>query len=131
MALCHRHSWLAHEAVFIGVIGHASSEFVSVLTGLVGPENSVWLFTLGGTGLVVVAICLPDSRDLMTPLRWHGPRITGLAILGVTIAYLAFHWSLDYAMVPQVATLVTGIPFFVFLLATLVDRSRPRSRSRS
>lgn len=67
MALWHRHSWLAHAAVFIGVIGHASSEFVSVLTGLAGPENSVWRFTLGGTGLIVVALCLPDSRDLLTP----------------------------------------------------------------
>lgn len=124
MALWQRYTWLANAAVFIGVIGHASSEFVSVLGGLSGPETSVWRFTLGGAGLVVVALCLPESRDLLTPLRRHGLRITGLAILGVTIAYLAFHWSLDFATVPQVATLVTGIPIFVVLFAAFVDRSR-------
>ncbi len=124
MALWHRYSWIAYAAVFIGVIGHASSEFVSVLTGLAGPDTSVWRFTLGGTGLVIVALCLPDSRDLLTPLRRHGARITGLAMLGVTIAYLAFHWSLDFATVPQVATLVTGIPIFVVLFASFVDRTR-------
>ncbi len=52
MALWHRYSWIAYAAVFIGVIGHASSEFVSVLTGLAGPEASVWRFTLGATVLV-------------------------------------------------------------------------------
>ncbi len=124
MPLWHRHSWLAYAAVLIGVIGHASSEFVSVLTGLGGPETSVWRFTLGGAGLVVVALVRRDSRDLVTPLRRHGARITGLALLGVTLAYLSFHWSLDYATVPQVATLVTAIPIFVVVVAALVDRTR-------
>ena len=62
MPLWHRYPWLDYAAVLTGVIGHASSEFVSVLTGLAGPENSVWRFTLGGTGLIVVALCLPDRR---------------------------------------------------------------------
>jgi drug/metabolite transporter (DMT)-like permease len=124
MSLWHRHTWLAYAAVLTGVMGHASSEFVSVLTGLGGPETSVWRFTLGGAGLVAVALCLPHSRDLITPLRRHGARITGLAMLGVTLAYLAFHWSLDYATVPQVATLVTGIPIFAVLVAAVVDRTR-------
>lgn len=124
MPLWHRHSWLAYAAVLVGVIGHASSEFVSVLTGLGGPETSVWRFTLGGAGLVVVALLRPDSRDLVTPLRRHGARIIGLALLGVTLAYLSFHWSLDYATVPQVATLVTAIPVFVVVVAALVDRVR-------
>ena len=124
MPLWHRYPLLAYAAVFTGVIGHASSEFVSVLTGLGGPETSVWRFTLGGAGLVVVALCRPESRDLLTPLRRHGLRITGLAALGVTLAYLAFHWSLDFATVPQVATLVTGIPIFVVVVAAVVDRTR-------
>jgi len=124
MPLWHRHSWLAYAAVLVGVIGHASSEFVSVLTGLGGPETSVWRFTLGGAGLVVVALLRRDSRDLLTPLRRHFARITGLALLGVTLAYLSFHWSLDYATVPQVATLVTAIPIFVVVVAALVDRTR-------
>ena len=59
----------SYAAVFTGVIGHAVREFVSVLTGLAGPETSVWRFTFGGAGLVVVALCLPvrgnpaDQRD--------------------------------------------------------------------
>ena len=96
MALWHRHIWIATATVFSGVVGHASREFVPVLGGLAGPETSVWRFTLGGAGLVVVALWLPESRDLLTPLRKHGLRITGLAKLSVTIAYLAFNWSPDF-----------------------------------
>lgn len=115
---------LAYAAVLAGVAGHASSEFVSVLSGLAGPEVSVWRFTLGGAGLVVTALLFRESRDLLTPLKRDGKRIVAVSVLGVTIAYLAFHWSLDYASVPQVATLVTAIPVFVAIIAAVVDRKR-------
>ena len=39
-----------------------------------------------------------------------------LELLGITFGYLLFHWSLDFATVPQVATLVTTIPIFVGLI---------------
>lgn len=119
----HRYPKLAYLAVFIAVCGHASSEFVSVLTGLGGPETSVWRFGLGGAGLVVIALCLPASRDLITPLRQDGARFVGLSALGVMLSYLAFHWSLDFATVPQVATMVTTIPIFVAITAAIVDRT--------
>ncbi|MFQ5624693.1 MAG: DMT family transporter [Paracoccaceae bacterium] len=108
-----RHAWIAYLAVFAGVCGHASSEFVAVLSGIGGPELSVLRFVLGGTGLVVLALLFDDSRDLIAPFRTHAVHLLALSALGVTVGYLLFHWSLDFATVPQVATAVTTIPIFV------------------
>ena len=44
MGLWHKYASIAYLAVFLGVCGHASSEFVSVLSGVKGPELSVWRF---------------------------------------------------------------------------------------
>ena len=122
MSLWKKHSWLAYTAVFVGVLGHASTEFFAILSGIKGPELSVWRFLLGGTGLIVVALLLPGSRNLLEPLRVHSLKIIGLSLLGVTGGYLLFHWSLDFASVPQVATLVTTIPIFVAVTNLLVNR---------
>ena len=116
MGIWHKYAAVAYLAVFAGVCGHASSEFVSVLSGVKGPELSVWRFLLGGFGLVVLALIFPASRDLLAPFREHGLRLVWLSLLGVTIGYLLFHWSLDYATVPQVATVVTTIPICVGLV---------------
>lgn len=124
--LWHRHAWIAYLAVFIGVMGHASSEFVAKLisnnSAIGGPEVSVWRFFLGGIGLVVVSLLIPGSRDLVTPLKEKGPGLVAFSIFGVAIAYLFFHWSLDYATVPQVATVVTTAPIFVGLINMLANR---------
>jgi len=114
--LWHRYAVLAYLAVMLGVVGHASSEFVAVLTHIKGPELSVWRFLLGGTGLIVLALIFPASRNLVEPFRKVGVRMVWLSALGVTIGYLLFHWSLDFATVPQVATMVTTIPIFVGLV---------------
>ena len=53
MGIWHKYSSVAYLAVLMGVTGHASSEFVSVLSGVAGPELSVWRFLLGGFGLVI------------------------------------------------------------------------------
>ncbi len=124
MALWHRHAWLAYLAVFIGVLGHASTEFFAVLSGISGPELSVWRFLLGSTGLVILALLLPSSRDLLTPFKRHGWHLLGLSLLGVTIGYLMFHWSLDFASVPQVATVVTTIPIFVAISTLVINGQR-------
>ncbi len=121
-SLWHRNPALAYAAVFVGVIGHASSEFVSVLTGLAGPETSVWRFVLGSAGLLVFALMFRETRNLIAPLREHGVRIVLFSLIGVTGAYLAFHWSLDFATVPQVATVVTTIPIFVALVNLRINR---------
>jgi drug/metabolite transporter (DMT)-like permease len=123
MALWHKHGWIAYLAVFVGVLGHASAEFFAVLSGVGGPELSVWRFVLGGFGLLAIALALPDSRDLITPLRTHGIKITMLSLIGITGGYLFFHWSLDFASVPQVATIVTIAPIFVGLINFLVNRA--------
>ena len=81
----------AYLAVFIGVCGHASSEFFAKLTGLAGPEVSVWRYVIGAIGLLLWSLSRPDSRDLLTPLRedWRG--LIPLSLLGVSAAYLFFH----------------------------------------
>jgi drug/metabolite transporter (DMT)-like permease len=118
--LWHRHAWIAYLAAFVGVLGHASSEFVARIIAnnapISGPEISVWRFFLGGLGLVAVAMLFPASRDLAAPLRKHGVTLVLFSLFGVAGAYLFFHWALDYATVPQVATVVTTIPIFVGLV---------------
>ncbi len=103
----------AFLAAFVGVLGHASSEFVAKATTISGPEVSVWRYLPGGAGLVLWALLRSDSRDMLTPLREEGPRLVFLALFGVSLTYLAFHWALDYATIIQVATVVTTIPIFV------------------
>lgn len=120
--LWHRYSTLAYLAVLLGVVGHASSEFVAVLTQIKGPELSVWRFLLGGLGLVGLALLFPSSRNLIEPFRNEGLRLVWLSTLGVTIGYLLFHWSLDFATVPQVATMVTTIPIFVGLVNMFLNK---------
>lgn len=114
--LWHRSAAIAYAAVFLGVIGHATTEFVAVLSGIAGPELSVWRFLLGGAGLVAVSLLIPGTRDLITPLRQAFWRIMGLSLFWFALGYLLFHWSLDFATVPQVATTVTTAPIFVALL---------------
>jgi drug/metabolite transporter (DMT)-like permease len=116
MGLWHKYSYIAYLAVLMGVTGHASSEFVAVLSGVAGPELSVWRFLLGGLGLIVLALIFPSSRNLLAPFKTDGIRLVWLSAMGVTLGYLMFHWSLDFATVPQVATMVTTIPIFVGLI---------------
>lgn len=114
----------AYPAVMIGVAGHASSEFFAKLSGVAGPETSVWRYLLGGFGLILWALWDRDSRDLWTPIRTEGFRLVWLSAMGVTVTYLFFHWALDYATVIQVATVVTTIPIFVGLANWLVNGVR-------
>lgn len=122
MALWNKYASIAYLAVFMGVLGHASSEFVSVLCGVGGPELSVWRFLLGGLGLIVTALILPYSRDLLEPFKTHGIRLLLLSFFGVSIMYLLFHWSIDFATVPQVATMVTIMPIFIGLANLKINK---------
>ncbi len=116
---------LAYPAVLIGVSGHASSEFFAKLSGVAGPELSVWRYLLGGGGLIALALLDRESRDLLAPLRAEGLRIVALSFFGVSLTYLAFHWALDFASVIQVATVVTTIPIFVALANWILNGVRP------
>jgi drug/metabolite transporter (DMT)-like permease len=51
----------------------------------------------------------------LEPFREYGLQLIWLSVLGVSLGYLLFHWSLDFATIPQVATMVTTIPIFVGL----------------
>ena len=60
-----RLAFWAYSAAFLGVFGHATSEFFSVYSGLKGPEVSVWRFTIGGAALLVFALIQKESRNLL------------------------------------------------------------------
>jgi drug/metabolite transporter (DMT)-like permease len=112
----------AYVCVFIGVCGHASSEFFVVLSGIKGAEVSVWRFIVGSLGLLLVAFAHPNTRDLITPLREQGLRIVLLSLLGMSLGQLFFHWSLDFATVTQVATMVTTMPILVVVANYLIHK---------
>lgn len=113
---------LAYILVMVGVLGHATSEFFAVLTGVSGPEVSVWRFVLGAIGLVAITQIIPSARDIWTPLRDDWKRILPLSIGGISLPYLAFHWSLDFASIVQIGTLMTTIPIFVGITNMIVNR---------
>lgn len=115
-------AWLAYLAVFIGTIGHASSEFVAVYSGIKGPEVSVWRFMIGGFGLLVACLLIPSARDLKSVLVQDWRRVVPLAVCGMTLAQFVFHWALDYATVVQVATMVTTMPILVVIINWFVHR---------
>ena len=120
---------LAYLLCFIGVCGHASSEFVAKVADTPGAEFSVWRFMIGGACLVVLALCWPGQRDLITPLRKQGVQIVILSCLGMALGQLIFHWALDFTSVVQVATIVTGIPIF-FVLADWAVNKTPITRPK-
>ena len=113
----------AYLAVLVGVFGHSSSEFFAKLTGLAGPEVSVWRYLIGAAGLLIWALARADSRDLITPMQRDWRTLVPLSLLGISAAYLFFHWALDFASVIQVATLVTTIPIFVGLGNLVANRT--------
>lgn len=112
----------AYLAVFIGVLGHASSEFVAVLSGVSGPEVSSWRFLLGGVGLLLIAAFVVGPGALLKVWRSEWKALLPLSFAGVTIGYLLFHAALDHATVVQVATLVTTIPIFVGISNQIINR---------
>ncbi len=113
---------LAYLMTFLGVTGHASSEFFAVLSGVDGPEVSVWRYLIGAFGLLAICAVWPKHRDLATPLRRHWRELIPLSIAGVSGAYLFFHWALDYATIVQVGTMVTTIPIFVGLANLIINK---------
>lgn len=117
---------VAYLAVFIGVLGHASSEFVAVLSGVSGPEVSSWRFLLGGTSLLLLVMAIMGPGAIIKIMHAEWQLLVPVSLAGVTLAYLLFHWALDYATVIQVATLVTTIPIFVGI-SNLVINGQPVS----
>ena len=116
-------AFLAYLAAFLGVFSHATSEFFSVLSGLKGAEVSVWRFIIGGTALFVVAMLKSDTRNLLQPVIEKPLVVITLAVFGMSMAQLVFHWSLDYATVVQVATIVTTMPILVVVVERIINKT--------
>jgi len=113
---------LAYLIIFIGVLGHGSSEFFSVLTGLAGPETSVWRFMLGSFGLIIAALIFMKPSRITIPLKQNALAFIWTSLIGVTGTYLAFHIALDFASIVQVGTIITTIPIFVGLTDRMLNK---------
>lgn len=114
----------AYLSTLMGVFGHATSEFFSVLSGLKGAEVSVWRYMVGAASLLIVALSLKNSRNLIQPFKEQPIRMLALSIFGMALTQLFFHWSLDYASVVQVATMVTMMPIFVVIGDGIINKVR-------
>ncbi len=114
----------AYIATFMGVFGHATSEFFSVFSGLRGPEVSVWRYLVGAAALLIVALSSKKTRNILQPVREQPVRVISLALFGMTFSQFIFHWSLDYAAIVQVATIVTMLPIFVVVVDSIINKSR-------
>ena len=114
----------AYLAAFLGVCGHASSEFFVKLSGISGVEVSVWRFGLGGLALLILCIINPTSRNLIKPLKESFYPIVILSIFGMAFGQFLFHWALDFASVVQVATMVTIMPIGVVFVARIIEGTK-------
>lgn len=114
----------AYLSTLMGVFGHATSELFSVLSGLKGAEVSVWRYMVGAASLLIVALSLKNSRNLIQPFKEQPIRMLALSIFGMALTQLFFHWSLDYASVVQVATMVTMMPIFVVIGDGIINKVR-------
>ncbi len=114
----------AYTAAFLGVFAHATSEFFAVLSGIAGPEVSVWRYLIGSLALLLVALARKETRDLLQPLREEPIRVVLLSTTGMALGQLLFHWSLDFASVVQVATLVTTMPILVVVADAVINGNR-------
>jgi len=112
---------LAYLAAFLGVCGHASSEFFVKLSGISGVEVSVWRFGLGGLALLILCMINPSSRNLINPLKENPYPIVILSVFGMAFGQFLFHWALDFASVVQVATMVTVMPIGVVFVARIIE----------
>jgi drug/metabolite transporter (DMT)-like permease len=116
--------FFAYLATFLGVFSHATSEFFTVLSGLKGVEVTVWRFMVGAMCLIVVSLSLKESRNLLQPIKEQPVRVITVALVGMTFAQLLFHWSLDYASIVQVATMVTTMPIFVVMIDAVLNKTK-------
>ena len=112
---------IAYISAFLGVCGHASSEFFVKLSGISGVEVSVWRFGIGGLALLTLSLINPSSRNLVSPLKQKFLPIVTLSVFGMAFGQFLFHWALDFASVVQVATMVTIMPIGVVFVARVVE----------
>ena len=90
---------LAYISAFLGVCGHASSEFFVKLSGISGVEVSVWRFGLGGFALLMLCLINPSSKNLIVLLKKDPYPIVILSVFGMAFGQFLFYWGLDFASV--------------------------------
>ena len=81
----------AYSTAFLGVFGHATSEFFSVYSGLKGTEVWVWRFTIGEVALLMVALIQIESRNLLHTVFEKPFLVIPLAVFGMCTFQLVFH----------------------------------------
>ena len=111
---------IAYISAFLGMCGHASSEFFVKLSGVSGIEVTVWRFGIGGLALLLLSLINPKSRNLISPLKTDFLPIVSLSIFGMSLGQFLFHWALDYASVVQVAKMITIMPIVVVFVAKFI-----------
>ncbi len=116
--------FFAYFAAFLGMCGHASSEFFVKLSGVSGIEVTIWRFGIGGLCLLILSLINPQSRDLISPLKTDFFPIITLSIFGMSFGQFLFHWALDFASVVQVATMITIMPIVVVFVAKFVEGTK-------
>ena len=72
---------------------------------------------------MVVALIQKESRSLLQPVSEKPFLVIPLAVFGMSMAQLVFHWSLDFASVVQVATIVTTMPILVVVVDRIINKS--------
>ena len=73
--------------------------------------------------MLVVALIQKESRNLLQPVFEKPFLVIPLAVFGMSMAQLVFHWSLDFASVVQVATIVTTMPILVVVVDRIINKS--------
>jgi len=64
-----------------------------------------------------------ESRNLLQPVFEKLFLVIPPAVFGMSMAQLVFRWSLDFASVVQVATIVTTIPILVVVVDRIINKS--------
>ena len=73
--------------------------------------------------MLVFALVQKESRNLLRPVFKKPFLVIPLAVFGMSMAQLVFHWSLDFASVVQVATIVTTMPILVVVVDRIINKS--------
>ena len=72
---------------------------------------------------MVVALIQIESRNLLHAFFEKPFLVFPLSVFGISMTQLVFHWSLDFASLVQVATIVTTMPILVLVVDRIINKS--------
>ena len=73
--------------------------------------------------MLVVALVQKESCNLLQPLFEKPFLVIPLAVFGMSMAQLFFHWYLEFGSVVQVPTIVTTMPILVVVVDRIINKS--------